>query len=218
MLVALICTRMSVERDLDGTVLWRNNIERRIARNFEEARAQAAAARPNIIAVDHRLPEAAALVGQLREDPLTRHISIVALAQGDFEGPELEMLQAGANAILRLPASPDWDDRLYRLIHVPVRKEIRFGVYLQVTAAFGPAAEPFPAQALNLSVNGMLIESNWPLGVGDDVSFGFQIPGYSGIINGAGTIVRRAGNHYGLELTHVHGDGRKHIREFVEGA
>lgn len=218
MLVALICSRMSLDRDLAGTVLWRDNIERRIARSPEEAHAQAAAARPNIILVDHRMPDAAALVGQLRQDPLTQRISIVALAQGEFEGPELEMLQAGANAILRLPAGPDWDDRLYRLIHVPVRKEIRVGVYLQVSAAFGPVAEPFLARTLNLSVNGMLVESDWPLAVGDDVSFGFQIPGRPGIISGTGTVVRKAGNLYGLELTHVHGDGRKRIRELVEGA
>jgi DNA-binding response OmpR family regulator len=204
--------------ELGKTVLWRNNVERRLARNLDQAEAQAAAERPDVILVDGRLDEAASLVKGLRHHPVTRTVSIVAIGNDDLGSSDLELLQNGANAILHLPSNPEWDDRLYRLIHVPVRRSTRFNVHLQMDAWFGPEGATFPGQALNLSVNGMLFTVERVFRVGDDVHFAFQLPELPGIIEGSGTVTRLAGaRQYGLELTHVKGDGRQRIRAFVEG-
>jgi CheY-like chemotaxis protein len=220
MLRALICSRESLERDLADTVLWRKNVVLRVAESPEEAHAEATANPPSVILIDHRFPEAARLVARFREDPATRRISIVALARGDFSPAELEILEAGANAILRLPPGPDWDDRLTRLVHVPVRREARFDVALQLEAGFGAQGDVFSARALNLSVNGLLIESELALQVGDDVHFAFQLPGEDAFVNGMGTVVRHGSqkNQYGVELSHVKGDGRVRIKKFVESS
>jgi hypothetical protein len=54
--------------------------------------------------------------------------------------------------------------------------------------------------------------------VGDDIHFVFQLPNLPGLVEGSGTVARLAGaRQYGLELTHVKGDGRQRIRAFVEG-
>ena len=74
------------------------------------------------------MPGAAAIVAALRQDPITRPTAIVALGRSEFGFDHLDLLEAGANAILPLPPGHDWDDRLMRLIHVPVRRATRFPV------------------------------------------------------------------------------------------
>lgn len=217
MILALVCAPGPLDLELRDSVLYRRNVERRWARNAAQARAQAAADKPDIVVVDSMLPEAARLVAELRDDPLTRKVSIVALARGDFDPLELELIEAGANAILRLPPGPEWDDRLFRLVHVPVRKETRLPIHLQMSAGFAAAGAPIPALVLNLSVHGMLLLCPGPLQVGDDLVFAFRLPDRPGIIQGSATIVRQMGEHqYGIELTHVDGEGRRLIREFAE--
>jgi CheY-like chemotaxis protein len=199
-------------------VLWRNNVDRRQVRTLDEARDQAAVERPDVILVDGRMPDAASFVSGLRDHPATHRVSIVAISSDELGASDLELLQGGANAILHLPSDPDWDDRLYRLIHVPVRRATRFKVHLQMDAWFGPEGASFAGQTLNLSVTGMLFEVDRLLRVGDDLHFAFQLPDIPGIIEGSGTVTRLAGaRHYGLEMTHVKGDGRQRIRTFVEG-
>ena len=199
-------------------MLWRNNVDRRMARNLAEARTQAAAERPDVILIDGRMKDAAAFVIALRHDAVTRTVSIVAIGSDELGSSDLELLQGGANAILHLPSNPEWDDRLYRLIHVPVRRSTRFEVHLQVDAGFGPEGAIFAGQALNLSVSGMLFTVDRLLRVGDDLHFAFQLPQVVGIVEGSGTVMRLAGaRQYGLELSHVKGDGRHRIRTYVEG-
>ncbi len=217
-LTALIVSPEPLDAELAGTVLWRQNVERYAAASADEVRTVASGGRPDILVVDQRIFNAAGLVAQLRQDPLTRNLSIVALARGDFDPSEIALLEAGANAILRLPPGPDWDDRLERLIHVPLRRAARFDVHVQIDSRFEVAGRIFPVTALNLSVNGMLVESALKLRVGDDVQFAFRLPESEDVVAGEGTVVREAGppGLFGVELTHVEGDGRLRIRSYVE--
>jgi CheY-like chemotaxis protein len=218
MLVVLLCSPRSLDVELGGTVLWGNNVERRVARDREQARLMAAQGKPDIIVVDQDMPGAATLVNTFRENPYTRRISVVVLARGDFDPSELELLQAGANAILRIPPGVDWDDRLVRLMHIPQRRQSGFRVYLRLDAEFGEGGDAFPANSINLSVNGILLESSRPLQIGDELHYAFQLPGDPILIDGSGTVVRQGAEplRYGIELTHVDGDGRVRIKKFVE--
>jgi CheY-like chemotaxis protein len=216
---ALLCSDTSLDGELAGTMLYRDNVERHQARTAEEAKAAARKGKPDIVLVDRDLPGAAALVKDLREGPETRRISVVALARGDFASSELTLLEAGVNAVLRLPPTGDWDDRLFRLMHIPVRREVRVPVSLQLDLGLGATGEAFRAQAVNISVTGMLIDSEHPLRVGDDLTFAFSLPNGAGEVQGNVTVVRHAtaATHYGVELTHVKGDGRVKIKRWVEG-
>src|SRR5258706_261151 len=215
--LALILSLDSLERELGETVLWRRNMERRLARTLDEAVRRAAAERPDIIVVDNEFPGAAEAVAHLRQGERTRTISIVALARGDFDSSEIELISAGVNAILRLPAAEDWDDRLVRLIHVPVRKEARLSLHLLIQDGDESGDQVLPALALNISVNGMLVESGRALTLGEDVHFAFHLPGSSRTVADSGMVVRLAGSQrFGIELTHVEGDGRVRIKRFVE--
>jgi hypothetical protein len=168
---ALLCSSTPLDGELQSTLLFRSNVKRHHARTAEEARQAARKLRPEIVLVDRDLPGAAALVKDLREDPLTRRSGVVALARGDFAASELLLLEAG-----------------------------------------------FPALALNVSVNGILLETLKPLRVGDDLSFALSLPDGGGEVSGTATVVRHAAapGRYGVELTHVKGDGRVRIKRFVD--
>jgi DNA-binding response OmpR family regulator len=214
MTVALICSQDALEGELGGTLLWWRGIERLLAARLEEARAMAAAARPAVVLVDKELPRSARLITQLREDPATRGLSIAVLARGDFELAEVELLEAGANAILRIPPGPEWDERLLALLHVPIRREIRIPIRFAVEAAAG--LREIPALALNLSANGMLVECHPALAVGDELGVSFSLPGNAAMVACRTRVVRQAGaDQYGMAFLALDGGGRQRIEAFV---
>jgi CheY-like chemotaxis protein len=202
--------------ELGDTVLFRSNVERVPVSGADEVRRLADEGRLDIVVVDSALPGASRLVAALRQDPTTRATAIVALGRAEFGFEHLDLLESGANAILPLPPGQDWDDRLMRLIHVPVRRETRIPVDVALEGG-RPGGRPFAGRALNLSVHGLLLQCEAPLQVGEDLRLSFEVPGEAGGIQGTGTVVRVASAHlFGVELTHVDGDGRLRIKRYVE--
>ncbi|PYQ11841.1 MAG: hypothetical protein DMF80_20750 [Acidobacteria bacterium] len=217
MAAALICSQEDLQPELGQTLLWRGGIERHVATRLEEARMMAVAAKPDIVVVDRDLPRADKLVAALRDDPSTRRLSIAIVARGDLDPSELELLEAGANAILRLPPGPDWDDRLVRLLDVPVRREARLPVEFEVDAHGSPLGVRFPAQALNLSRSGILIETAAELRVGDELELEFQLAG-DGVV-ARGRVVRQAGPRlFGVEFAPLVPGAAERIERFVGAA
>jgi hypothetical protein len=92
-------------------------------------------------------------------------------------------------------------------------------VHLRLDLGLGATGETFRAEVLNLSVNGLLIESGQPLEVGSDITFSFELPNGGGRVEGSATVVRHAStpHQYGAELTSVKGDGRVRLKRWVEG-
>lgn len=177
----------------------------------------AVASRPDLVAVDRDLPRAARLVAALREDEATRRASIVVLARGDFDPLEVEMLEAGANAVLRLPPGPDWEPRLRELLAVPVRKQARLAVRLQVEG-FRAGGVPVEGLALDLSQTGMLLEVRSPLHPGDDLDLRFHTPGRD-LIEARARVVRQASPvRFGVQFAGLGSSERERIRRFVEAA
>ncbi len=212
----LLCSTSDLKGDLGETLLWREDIERHVAARGEDARTLALAARPQMVVVDRDLPRARDLIADLRRDPATRPLSIVVLGRGDFDSVEVELLEAGANAILRLPAGPEWDDRLVRLIQVPIRKDSRFAVHFEVEADTGFPRTSGLALALNLSVRGMLIQCSLPLGVGDDLDLSFRLFETDPAVTARGRVVRQTrGERFGVEFHRFAGDGEERVAQFV---
>jgi CheY-like chemotaxis protein len=218
MIRAVVVSVADLSRDLSGTLLYRSNVERLAAAGYADVRRLAQEGRPDVVVVDSALPGAAALVASLRQDPCTRPVAIVALARSEFSFGHLDLLDAGANAILPLPPGADWDDRLMRLVHVPVRKATRLPVDIAVEGGMRGGLR-FSGRALNLSVNGVLLECGQALDVGDDLRLLFQLPAGHGAVTATGTVVRlRPPQHYGIEITSVEGDGRVRIKRYVESS
>jgi DNA-binding response OmpR family regulator len=215
--LVLICSQSNLERDLAGTPLWRADVERHLASRPDEARMLAVAARPDLVAVDRDLPGAAALIAALRADPVSRRASIVVLARGDHDPLELEMLESGANAVLRLPPGPDWERRLRELLAVPLRRQARLAVNLQVEGVRAGGV-PVEGVALDLSQTGMLLEVRAPLHPGDDLDLRFHTPP-SDLIEARARVVRQASPvRFGVQFAGLGSGERERIRRFVEAA
>ena len=219
MAFAVICTEGSFDRELGDTLLWRGEVERHVVHSAEEGLSAVRGWRPEIAVIDRDLPQALKLISEIRRDSKVRRTSLVVVARTDFEAVELELLEAGANAVLRLPASGEWDGRLARLIAVPARRELRLPVQFELEASVGLGVEAATALALNLSVNGILIETDFELQLGDDLDLRFRLPQSEAPVSGCGHVVRHAGRHrYGVEFYGLEADGAELVRSYVEEA
>jgi len=215
MAAALICSQTDLQPELGHTVLWRTGIERHVALRLEDARTMAVAARPDIVVIDRDLPRADELIAALREDPGTRRVSIAIVARGDLDPAELALLQAGANAILRMPPGPDWDERLVRLLDIPARRDARLPVELGVDTLGTGVGERVPAHAVNLSRSGILIETTAELRVGDDLELELQLDG-DRVVAG-GRVVRQAGPRlFGVRFAPLVPGAAERIERFVD--
>lgn len=218
MIHAVIVSASHLEDQLRETLLFRHNVARIRASGVDDVRQAVQGGRVDIVIVDAALPDAPALAAALRRDPLTRGLSIAGLGQPDFGPALVQLLESGVNAILPLPPGADWDDRLMRLVHVPARKVARFPVGFAVGVGRGQA-ELFEGRALNLSVHGLLLQSSFPLEIGEDLRLAFDLSDSSGKVRGTGTVVRLAHPEgVGIEITSVEGNGRVRIKRFVEAA
>ncbi len=216
MAVLLICAPDPLSEELHGSMLWRDGLERHVANRFEDALLIAVAVHPDLVVVDSQLPRALRLIQDLRKDQPTRRSSIVVVTRGPFDLNEVAFLEAGANAILRLPVAPDWDERLARLLTVPARRRVRLAVKLEFEARGKPFVERLQGQVLDVSVHGMRIECRAGLTLGTDLDFVIQMPVPWPPIVGCGRVLRIAGpGSYGVEFYALEGDGAHRIARFV---
>ena len=215
MAAVLVCTHaLDVDLELGGTILGRNGVERHVTGKPDQARVMLTALRPALVVVDRDLPWADRFIAAVRESPETRALSIAVVAKGDFDPAEITLLEAGANAILRLPPGPEWDERLPKLMTVPVRKETRFSVSFRVDRITA-GGHTESALALNLSTSGILLESPAHLAIADPVHLRFQLPD-GGEVEARGRVVRMAGgDRYGVEFQDMEPAHREKVRGFI---
>jgi CheY-like chemotaxis protein len=201
---------------MHDTLLERGGIELHLAATAKEALRLAVTVRPDLALVDRDLPQARRLVKGLRE---ACRLSIAVIARGDFDPEEQELLEAGANAVLRLPADPDWDERLARLVDVAPRQSVRAPVSVDFEATPAGTVERVWGHLVNLSVTGMLLECAAPLDVGVDVDFSFRLPPAGAPVVGCGRVVRRAApGRFGVEFRGLQGDAGERLQRYVTSA
>jgi CheY-like chemotaxis protein len=200
--------------DVQRTVLGRQGVEHYSVRSFDEAQTMVLAARPELVLLDRDMPRAEDFVAKVRADASTRHLSIAVFARGEFQVGEVSLLESGANAVLRLPVNEEWDQRLVKLMSVPLRREARFPVHLRLSDPI--KSGDGVGLALNLSLHGMLVEASVPLRLHDRLLFAFRIHKSEDKVSGAGRIVRQSGGgHFGLEFDKLDYAGAARIQRFV---
>lgn len=216
MAAVLICSTRSLDRDLQGTVLFRSGVEREMVRSVAEVQTRLNAGRIALLCIHRQVSGIENLIRTLRKSATLKRISIVVFSEDDFDPSEVEVLEAGANAILRLPPGEDFNERVSRLMQVPTRREVRLPVRLQVSASSG-FGSTVPVLALNLSSTGILLESNHPLNMGDAVSVAFRFEESGEIFSATAHITRTAGpNRYGATFETIN-RGEQALRTFLAG-
>jgi CheY-like chemotaxis protein len=212
----LICSPRPLDAELGDTFLWRSGVSRVVATGAGEA-LRLARKEHDLILVDRAVPGSVELIRALRHAEHSRHASIVLLTHGPFDPEEAQFFEAGANSVLRMPPGPDWDERLTRLLAVPVRKATRLRAQIEMRAAGrGAGAEGLAVTTVNLSLNGVLIGAAPELHLGEELDFQLRLPD-GRVIRGAARVARRAGPQlYGLEFEELEGQGTSQLRAFLD--
>ena len=198
--------------ELGRTLLWRRDVNRQVVTALGAARA-AIRERPSLVFFQRDVPWAAGFIREVREDDATKATSIAVYAPGEVDPVEMELLSAGANAVLRLPATRDWDKRLARLLQVPPRQAVRVPVFVEVES--DGAVRTTLGTSVNLSENGVLIQAQ-ALDIGSELGFAFRLPGVQEPVRGRARVVRvAADDSFGLEFSDISGESLQVIRAFV---
>jgi hypothetical protein len=206
---------------LGRTVLWRHDVERVFAPQLESAFDVARRLLPSLVVVNGCEPETLSLLERLRQAPATRRASVAVVARTLDFGDEDTLRRAGANLVLVGEVDPSlWDTRLEELLTVPRRKDVRIPVRFEVWSRVEPNAAPVEAMALNISVRGLLLETDELLDMGTRLDLAFTMPGQDEEQRAVGQVVREAASEeslrYGVELLILRGSARQRIVEFIE--
>lgn len=207
--VVVVCS--PAPPDLSRTVLARGGLEIVVVRRPDQALGLDGA-RPILVLIDGAFPGAVLLANRFRE-----RCPVAALFNPGALVSEVDLVAAGAGAVLRAPVGPEWDEKLRSLLGAEVRRAPRRSAQFPVAVvARGGHGEAVVAQALDVSRTGMLIESALSLDVGEDVLFSFRLPGGKPSVTGGGPVVRRTiAGHFAVAFRQVD-EGAALIRRFVD--
>jgi CheY-like chemotaxis protein len=213
----LACAPEATVAEISSSPLWRDEFQKETVASAAQAISAAVQFRPNLILIDRDLPSAEFLLRHLRSKDETRQSSIVVLSRGEQLFEELGLLDAGANAVLRLPPSEEWDGRVAPLLAVPTRKQAR----MHVSLTFSAESKPVDARGkvVNLSTTGMLVDCSSALRMGAEVEFRVELPGFetsTGELKGRARVVRLAGpGQYGMNFLSFEEGGEELIRRYL---
>ena len=206
---------MRAAGDLGQTLLWRKDVKRQVVTALGPAQA-GIRERPSLALLERDLPWAEGFIRAVREDEATRATSIAIYAPGEMDPVEMDLIAAGANAVLRLPVDRDWDKRLARLVHVPPRQAVRVPVFVALETE--GAVRTTLGTSVNLSESGLLLQAQ-ALDLGADILFAFRLPGASDPVRGRARVVRMGPDDgFGLEFSEISGDCLELIRAYVTRA
>ena len=211
--IALLCSEGALP-ELTGTVLGRTDVDRRIARSLHDVKRIARDARPDIAVIDGAFEGVRDVVRGLRKYP--RQVSIVVIARDPTRAGRLELMEAGANAVLVPPPTPEWDEALSRLSAVPPRKHTLVPVYFGTELRLPDRPQVGLGTILNLSVRGALIETEHPLRNGEPLDVRFRLPGSAAGVQAVARVRRLdAARRFGVEFERLEGAGRDVVSGFV---
>jgi hypothetical protein len=199
------------EAVLAGTLLWRGGVEPQVATSLPAAEA-AMINHPSLVLLDRDAPWAADFIRGLRKSDTKRATSIAVYGDGEAGGVEMDLLAAGANAVLRLPVTRDWDKRLGRLLQVPPRQAVRVPVFVEVES--GAVIRSTLGTTVNLSERGLLLQAP-TLELGSEIQFAFRVSGAHDPVRGRGRVVRAAADGtVGVEFSEISSECLQIIRDF----
>ena len=167
----------SILHDLEGsnTIFKRSSITFIPAWSTEELLNLHSVNRADLIITDATLPlmGGAKLCSLIRSDAELKSVSIILIC-GEAEVSLSECREAGANVVIRKPVDPGellW--KASELLVVPQRKDMRALLRVSIKGLEGDT--PFFAQAQNISISGMLMETDRALKMGERMTCAFNI-------------------------------------------
>jgi CheY-like chemotaxis protein len=164
-------------RDIErnNTVFGRGSISIISAMSSEEILYLHGTHQADLIITDFELPfmGAAKLCDLIRNDDGLKNVSIIVVCNAN-DASLVQCRESGANACIPKPAGADvLFSKMSELLVVPHRKDIRVLQRISIKSIEGDAT--FFAQTLNISISGMLIETDRAFTRGDRLTCAFNI-------------------------------------------
>jgi DNA-binding response OmpR family regulator len=197
----LVVASQDPSSELGNTVLYRSDVERVLVTDLDTVLPTAKLNLPNLVVIKGQLPQACeTLARQLRSSKETRRASIVVMLRPGSAADDAALQRAGANLVISGSVDPlIWDDKIEEMLSEPRRRDepvpVRFVVWP------GNDEQRRTGLAINLSVRGMLLESEPALAVGSTLELAFELPSGS--------------PRYGVDFIILRGNSRAHIESFV---
>jgi CheY-like chemotaxis protein len=163
-------------------------------------------------------PAALELVAAVRKTPTNKTTVIIAMADGGNQVREL--LASGANFILYKPVSAERARNSLRaargLMRREKRRKPRIPLHAQVSIDYA-GTENAPATLLDLSEEGLAIQSECRLPHHCQVYFQFTLPGHKPMVQLSGEVVwQDASGRVGIRFAHVPQASRRVLNEWID--
>jgi CheY-like chemotaxis protein/Tfp pilus assembly protein PilZ len=206
---------------LGESVLWRTGVERFSAPDKDSTVDMARALKPRLIILDAADPETSQVLRRMRQDPHSRDASIAVLGRALSADQRHALMDAGANAVLTdLDGPSTWDDRFEELLGVPPRSEVRVPVAITIWSRRPDGhGSDVVGVSINISVNGLLLETEAPLPIGTSLNLSFRLPTAAEQLKLTGRVVwttpgSGTTSHSGVEFVGFHGRAMEAILSF----
>jgi CheY-like chemotaxis protein len=174
----------------------------------------------DLIVTDFALPvmDGTRLCLAIRSDPALKDVSLIMVcdAGGLFQA---QCLQAGANTVMTKPVDPfELFTHVAELLVIPQRQDMR--AFLHVSAARREETASFSGVSRNISISGMLLETETELQRGERLLCSVDIGGRE--ITTECEVVRvekssTSGFHYGVKFLNLDTKSMIIIDQFVRG-
>ena len=207
-----------IPEEKSSTMLSRKDFQIFSAKSGREALETHRREKANLILADLDAPDMAGdeLARAIRLDPAMKTVSIMlvtSLRRADLE----RCANCGANDYITRPIdTKKFLEKVAKLIDVPRRKDIRVLIKARLIGSAGQ--EPFFGTTHDISVSGLLLETEKVLARGDRIACSFFIPDAERVSADAEIVrVARPGEmfNYGLKFTVLSEKDRKIIETYV---
>jgi CheY-like chemotaxis protein len=155
----------------------------------------------------------------VRDDAETRSVSLLLIADEGDEAIAALSLAAGCNDVIHRPIDEeDLDSRVARLAAVPVRKELRTLVKLELSME--RAGQFFLGHSMNISSSGMLVQTNQILAPEARVNLQFYLQNDPSPMRVEAHVVRAeflgGTARYGMRFLGLGADDAERLSGFIE--
>ena len=203
----------------DKNILDRDDLRIFTATTAEEGLSIHREEMVNLLLTELDLPDMGGdeLCSRIRQEQALRRVSVIVVCR-DLPEEIKRAESCGANARLLKPVTREQlDDCVGKLLSVPMRQDCRVLIRAQVYSERG--ATTLFGTSRDISVSGLLLESDGLLAVGDRISCMFFLPGASQI-SAVGEVVRttrlsRIMNQYGIRFISLYPQVHTELENFV---
>jgi CheY-like chemotaxis protein len=188
-----------------------------VASSGAEALTVAKADQPDLVMYDARLTDYSpeefvkALHGKHDEIP------VIVIADIALVLRETAMLRSGASAVIFHPIDQiALNTKVCELVGISMRRHVRTFVKMKVDATIG--AQTLFATISNVSLGGVLVDSERPMKIGDIIKLSFFLPGDDVPITVISKVVRSVGTEgqsFGCQFLDISDSCRHRIHSFV---